>query len=226
VKTGWKRGYRVLAISAVALLVAGGAVAVAQAAHGGKGKPSRAKIAKRLVRAGVHADVSLIRADGSTDAFAVDRGKVTASSATSLTIARPDGKSVTFSVSSSTVSRRQIKVGRAALVFSRNGAAFRIVAAGPLVPGAGMPGLAGGKSPVVHLSVQITRADGSTASFTLDRGTVTATSTASLTIKRADGQSVTFSLGSSTVVRGDLVVGGRALVLSRNGAVARVLARA
>jgi len=226
VKTGWKRGYRVLAISAVALLVAGGAVAVAQAAHGGKGKPSKAQIAKRLVRAGVHADVSLIRADGSTDAFAVDRGKVTASSATSLTLARRDGKSVTFSVSSSTISRRQITVGRAALVFSRNGAAFRIVAAGPLVGGPAMPGLAGGKSPVVHLSVQIARADGSTVSFTLDRCTVTASSTTSLTVKRADGQSVTFSLGSSAVVRGHLVVGGRALVLSRNGAVTRVLARA
>ena len=222
-KNGWKRGYRVLAISAVALLVAGGAVAVAQAAHGGKGK-AKAHVAKKLVRAGVHADVSLIRADASTDAFAVDRGKVTASSATSLTLARADGKSVTFSISSTTVARRMITVGRPALVFSRNGAAFRIVAAGPITAAPVMPALAG-KSPVVHLSVQFIRADGSTGSITLDRGAVTASSTTSLTIKRDDGQSVTFTIGAGTIVRGHLVVGGKALVLSRNGAVVRVLAR-
>ncbi len=223
-KTGWKRGYRILAISAVALLVAGGAVAVAQAAHGGKGKAKKVQIAKRLVRSGVHADVSLIRADGSTDAFAVDRGKVTASSSTSLTLARADGKSVTFSVSTSTIARRAITVGRPALVFSRNGAAFRIVAAGPLTAAPVMPALTG-KSPVVHVDVNFIRADGSTGSMTFDRGQVTATSTTSLTIKRADGKSVTFTVGADAIVRGHLAVGGKALVLSRNGAVVRVLAR-
>ena len=223
-KTGWKRSYRVLAVAAVALLVAGGAVAVAQAAHGGKGKAKKAQVAKRVVRSGVHADVSLIRADGSTDAFAVDRGKVTASSSTSLTLARADGKSVTFSVSSTTVARRMITVGRAALVFSRNGAAFRIIAAGPITAAPVMPALAG-KSPVVHLDVKFIRADGSTGEITLDRGTVTATSTTSLTIKRADGVSVTFSVGAGMIERGHLVVGGKALVLSRNGAAVRLLAR-
>jgi hypothetical protein len=224
VKTGWKRGYRILAISAVALLVAGGAVAVAQAAHGGKGKAKKAQVAKRVIRSGVHADVSLIRADGSTDAFAVDRGKVTASSSTSLTLARADGKSVTFSVSSSTLARRAIKVGRPALVFSRNGAAFRIVAAGPVTAGPVMPALTG-KSPVVHVDANFIRADGSTGSITLDRGQVTASSSTSLTIKRADGKSVTFTVGAGAIVRGRLAVGGRAVVLSRNGAVVRVLAR-
>jgi len=221
VKIGWKRGYRLLAVSAAALLVAGGAVAVADAAHGGKGK---AHVAKQLVRSGLHADVSLIRADGSTDAFAVDRGKVTASSATSLTLARADGKSVTFSVSSATVARRMITVGRPAIVFSRNGAAFRIIAAGPVTVAPVMPALAG-KSPVVHLDVKFIRADGSTGSITLDRGTVTASSTTSLTIKRDDGQSVTFTVGAGAIVRGHLVVGGKALVVSRNGAAVRVFVR-
>lgn len=223
-KTGWKRGYRVLAISAVAVLVAGGAVAVAQAAHGGKGR-AKAQIVKHLVRSGVHADVSLIRADGSTDAFAVDRGKVTASSAASLTLVRADGKSVTFSVSTTTVARRMITIGRPALVFSRNGAAFRIVAAGPLTMAPVMPALLG-RSPVVHLDAQFIRADGSTGSITLDRGTVTASSTTSLTIKRADGPSVTFSVGAAAIVRGRLMVGGKAIVISRNGAAVRVFARA
>jgi len=225
VKKGWKRGYRVLAVSAAALLVAGGAVAVADAAHGGKGKAkAKAQVAKKLVRSGVHADISLISADGSTDAFAVDRGKVTASSATSLTLQRADGKSVTFSVSSTTVARRMVTVGRPALVFSRSGAAFRILAAGPVTMAPVKQAVAG-KSPVVHLEAKFVRADGSTGSATLDRGQVTASSSTSLTIKRDDGKSVTFTIGSGAIVRGHLAVGGKALVVSRNGAVVRVLAR-
>ena len=222
-KTGWKRGYRVLAVSAAVLVVAGGAVAVAGAAQGGKGK-AKAHIARQLVRSGVHADVSLIRADGSTDAFAVDRGKVTASSATSLTLQRADGKSVTLGVTSTTVARRMITVGRPAIAFSRNGVAFRIIAAGQVTMAPVMPAFAG-KSPVVHLDVNFIRADGSTGSITLDRGQVTAASSTSLTIKRDDGQSVTFTIGAGAIVRGHLVVGGKALVLSRNGAVVRVFAR-
>src|SRR5437588_5279999 len=152
------------------------------------------------------------------------RGKVTASSATSLTLARADGKSVTFSVTSTTVARRIVTVGRPAIVFSRNGAAFRIIAAGPVTMAPVMPALAG-KSPVVHLDVKFVRADGSTGSITLDRGQVTASSSTSLTIKRDDGKSVTFTIGAGATVRGHLAVGGKALVLSRNGAVVRVLAR-
>jgi len=223
VKKGWKRGYRVLAVSVAALIVGGGAVAVAGAAHGGKGK-AKAHVAKQLVRSGVHADVSLIRADGSTDAFAVDRGKVTASSATSLTLARADGKSVTLSVTTATVARRMITVGRPAIAFSRDGVAFRIIAAGPVTMAPVMPALAG-KSPVVHLDVKFVRADSSTGSITLDRGQVTASSSTSLTIKRDDGKSVTFTIGSGAIVRGHIAVGGKALVVSRNGAVVRVLAR-
>ena len=222
-KTGWKRGYRVLAISAVALVVAGGAVAVASAAHGGKAK-AKAHVANHLIHAGVHADVSLIRADGSTDAFAVDRGRVTASSATSLTLQRGDGKSVTLSLSSTTLVRGTIAVGKPVLVFSRDGAAFRIGAPGRATVAPMMPALQG-KSPIVHLDVKFIRADGSTGSATLDRGQVTATSSTSLTIKRDDGKSVTFTIGAGVIVRGRLAVGAKAIVLSRDGAVVRVFAR-
>ena len=54
---------------------------------------------------------------------------------------------------------------------------------------------------------------------------MTASSSTSLTIKRDDGKSVTFTIGAGATVRGHLAVGGKALVLSRNGAVVRVLAR-
>lgn len=225
-KTGWKRGLRIAAVAGAALLIAGGAVAVAEAAHGGHGKARRQAV-RQAVRMGVHADVSLIRADGSTDAFAVDRGRVTASSATSLTLQRPDGKTITLGVNTSTIVRGTIATGRSVLVFSRNGVAFRIAAPGPfgVVPMAPMAN-AQAKSPIVHLQVNFVRADGSTGSVTLDRGQVTATSTTSVTIKRDDGKSVTFTIGSDAVIRGKLVVGGKALVFSRDGAAIRIFAGA
>jgi hypothetical protein len=225
VKTGWKRGYRAAIVAASALLVAGGAAAVAQGAHGrGKAAVAKRHVAKRVVRSGVHADVSLIRADKSTDSFSVDRGWVTASSATSLTLHRADGNSVTVSLSSNTVVRGRITVGRAVLVFSRGGAAFRVRA-----PGAGvvrpLQAATAAKSPVVHLQASFVRGDGSTGSITLDRGQVTSSSSTALTIERADGVSVTFAIRSGAVTRGQLATGQKVVVLSRGGAVVRVLAR-
>jgi hypothetical protein len=229
VKTGWKRGYRVALVTVGALILAGGAVAVAGAAHGdkGKGKHAAAKqhVAKKLVRAGVHADVSLIRADGTTDAFAVDRGTVTASSTSSLTLLRPDGKSVTIGLTGSTVARGTVSVGKRVLVFSRNGVAFRVRGPGGAMAGAIASAVAPQKSPITHVQVSFVRADGSTHTASLDRGQVTAASSTSLTIKRADGQSVTFTLGASVRINGQLAAGGKAVVISRDGAVVRVLAR-
>jgi hypothetical protein len=225
VKIGWKRGFGVVAVAAAALIVAGGAVAVADAAHGKPAKKAAKRhVAKRLVRAGVHADVSLVRADGTTDSFAVDRGKASTSSSTSLSLLRADGKTVTVSLTTSTIVRGTITTGRPVLVFSRSGVAFRIAAPGrrlaPVMPPAA------NKSPVVHLEASFVRADGSTGTASLDRGQVTASSSTSLTVKRADGKSVTFTLGTGVHVRGKLAVGGKALVVSRNGAVVRVLAHA
>jgi hypothetical protein len=79
----------------------------------------------------VHADVSFIKADGSTDAFSFDRGQVTAASATSLTLKRADGPSVTKSISADTKVRGKLVVGGKAAVFSKGGAATAILAAGP-----------------------------------------------------------------------------------------------
>jgi len=221
VKNGWKRGFGAVAVVAAGLLVAGGAVAVAEAAHGGHAKRHAVK---QLVRLGVHADVSLVRADGTTDAFAVDRGQVTVASAASLTLQRRDGKTVKLGLSSSTIVRGTIAIGKPALALSRNGVAFRIRA-----PGARMAppvAQATAKAKVVHLQVNFVRADGSTGSVTLDRGQVKASSSTSLTIKREDGKSVTFTIGTGALIRGKLAVGGRALVFSQNGAALRVLARA
>jgi hypothetical protein len=219
VKNGWKRGFRVGAIAATALLVTGGAVAVAEAALGAHAKQH---VVKHDVRAGVHADVSLVRADGSTDAFALDRGRVTVASATSLTLQCGDGKTVKLDLSSSTIVRGTVATGEPVLVFSRNGVAFRVSA-----PGARMAPLvakAAAKAKIVHVQVNFVRADGSTGSVTLDRGRVTATSSTSLTITREDGKNVTFTIGTGALIRGKLAAGARALVFSRDGAAFRVLA--
>jgi hypothetical protein len=228
VNNGLKRGFRIAAVAAAAALVAGSAVAIAGAA-GGKGRARavvKRHVVKRVVRAGVHADVSLVRADGSTDAFSVDRGSVTAASGTSVTLLRRDGKSVAISLNSSTRVRGTITTGRPALVFSRSGVAFRVAAPGPrtMLGAAAAAGVKPAK--VVHLQVSFVRADGSTGSATLDRGQVTASSSTSLTVKRPDGNSVTLAVNATTRVRGKLVVGGKALVLSRNGTAVAVLARA
>jgi hypothetical protein len=218
-----KRGLRAVLVTAAAVLVAGSAVAVAGAAHG-KAK-AKGHVAKQLVRAGVHADVSLVRADGTTDAFAVDGGTVTASTGTSVTLLRRDGNSVTLTLNSSSKVRGTIATGRRALVFSRGGVAFRVLAPGPsaMSPAAVAPVQ---QAKVVHLQVNILRGDGTTVSRTLDRGQVTATSTTSLSVKRADGQTVTFAVNGSTRVLGKLAVGGRAVVVSDGGTALRVLARA
>src|SRR4029450_3975026 len=74
------------------------------------------------------------------------------------------------------------------------------------------------KSPITHLEVSFVRADGSTHTASRDRGQGTAASSTALTIKRADGQSVTFTLGATVRINGQLAVGGKAVVISRDGA--------
>ena len=91
---------------------------------------ARLKAKKGLIGA-VHADVKLIKADGSSDAFSFDRGEVTAASDTSVTIKRQDGPSVTKSISADTKLRGKLAVGGRAAVFSKGSAATAILAAGP-----------------------------------------------------------------------------------------------
>ena len=211
-------GISALGIS-VALLV-GSAVAVAGPGKKGKG----------LVR-GVHAEISLIRADGSTDAFVVDRGQVTAESASSVTLKRKDGVSVTLGLNAATKVRGDIQVGKGAIAFSRAGTAFAVLASRgqqALSLGLGLGNgnglgvfgakLKGKKLGAVHADVSFIKADGSTVSFSFDRGQVTAASATSVTIKRADGPSVTKTISADTKVRGKLAVGGKAAVYSQAGA--------
>lgn len=227
-KTGTRRILGIAASAAAVVLLVGSAVAVA--GPGKKGGPG-------LVR-GVHSEISLVRADGSTDAFVVDKGKVTAATAGAVTLERKDGKSVTLGLNADTKVRGEIQVGKGAIVFSRGGTAFAVLAPraergsslrlgnGPR--GKGARALLQGRAMLgaVHADVSFVKADGSSDSFTFDRGQVTAASATSVTIKRADGPSVTKSISAGTKIRGKLAVGGRAAVFSRGGTAFAVFAKA
>ncbi len=216
-------GISVLGIS-VALLVSS---AVAVAGPGKKGKG--------LVQ-GVHAEISLIRANGTAEAFVVDRGQVTAESASSVTVQRKDGVSVAIGLNGATQVRGDIQMGKGVIVFSRSGTAFAVLAPRGqqlslgLGFGQGM-GLAqlgaklkGKKFGAVHADVSFIKTDASTVSFSFDRGQVTAASATSVTIKRADGPSVTLSISADTKLRGKLAVGGKAAIFSQAGAAKTIFA--
>jgi hypothetical protein len=221
------RAFGLAAIGISAALLVGSAVAVA-----GPGK------GKSLVR-GVHTEVSLIKADGTTNSFVVDRGQVTAESAASVTLKRKDGVSVTLGLNADTKVRGDIQVEKGAVVFSRGGTAFAVLApraakAAPFRFGDGNgKGLAErlawlkakkGLMGAVHADVRLIKADGSSSAFSFDRGQVTAASDTSVTVKRADGPSVTKSISADTKLRGKLAVGGRAAVFSKGSAATAILA--
>lgn len=83
-------------------------------------------------RTAIHADISLLMKDKSTKSETMDRGKVTAISSNSITIERPDAKSLTFSMDDKTIAREQgqdesvgdVKVGDRLMVFATDGYAF------------------------------------------------------------------------------------------------------
>lgn len=225
-RTVRKRTFGIAAVGISAALLVGSAVAVA-----GPGK-------KSLVR-GVHTEVSLIKANGTTDSFVVDRGNVTAESASSVTLLRKDGVSVTRGLNADTKVRGDIQADKGAIVFSRDGTAFVVLAprAAKAAPfrfgdGRGMglgerlallkarKGLMG----AVHADVKVIKADGSNVSFSFDRGSVTAASATSVTLKRADGPSVTKNISADTKLRGTLAVGGKAAVFSQGGAATLIFA--
>jgi hypothetical protein len=226
VSTLRRKAFGISVVGISAALLVGSAVAVAGPGKKGKG----------LVR-GVHAEISLIKANGTTDAFVVDRGKVTAESSSSVTLERKDGVSVTLGLNADTKVRGDIQVGKGAVAFSRGGTAFAVLAPRGdkaslrLGGGKGLgKGLARGKKlqlglfGAVHADVSFIKADGSTGAFSFDRGQVTAASATSVTLERADGPSVTKSISADTKVRGKLAVGGKAAVYSQGGAALAILA--
>jgi len=62
---------------------------------------------KGLFKNVVHADITVTRTDGSTRARDVDRGRITSVSEGSLTLRRPDGATVTLTVTPKTLVRQK-----------------------------------------------------------------------------------------------------------------------
>lgn len=212
------RAFGVVAATVAVLTVS--AVAVA-----GPAKKQDAALA-----AVVHADVSRVSASGVARETTLDRGEISATSASSISLKRADGKSVTLAVSQATKVRGMVAVGKKAHALSRDGTALLVRARGAgvsafalqrLAQGKGLHVLRGG----VHADVDLIRADGSTDSYAYDRGEITAKTSSSITLKRKDGKSVTLAVDSSTLVReqgqaatpASLEVGKRALAFSREG---------
>ncbi len=222
------RAFTIGVVGISAALLVGSAVAIAGPGKKGKG----------LVR-GVHTEVSLIKADGSKDAFVVDRGQVTAESESAVTLKRKDGKSVTLKLSADTKVRGDIQVdkGVVGLLARRHGvcgartarsqggtASPRRRQQSPRPYREGQAGKGKGLMGAVHADVKLIKADGSSAAFSFDRGEVTAASDTSVTVKRADGPSVTKSISADTKLRGKLAVGGRAVIISQGSAATAILA--
>ncbi len=144
---------------------------------------------------------------------------MTASSPTSISLTRADGQSVTIAVALATKVRGIVVVGAKAFVLSRDGTALSIRARSAAKKKLHL--LRG----VVHATIDLMKADGSTDSITFDRGEITAKASSSITLKRKDGKSVTLAADSSTKVRekralvtlANLQVGDRAMFFSRDG---------
>jgi hypothetical protein len=89
-----------------------------------------------------------VKVHGQWVTYDLDRGSVSAVSPASITLARPDGQSVTFSIGPSTRfrgvdSEAAIQVHQPALVISENGAAL-VIRQRPSGSGAGGAGAAAG----------------------------------------------------------------------------------
>ena len=183
----------------------------------------------------VHAVGTLTYKDGGAKTWTWDRGRITALTDSSITLTRRDKKDVTFSITSATLVRNDggsytlgdLHAGQVATVVSQGSSAviIRNIRGDGAPTGADQSAIDGPARGSVTGSIDALYVDGSTQTFTYDRGRITDLSDSSLTIVRQDKQSVTFSFDSSLVVRdkGDLESasslqkGEGAMFFSQNG---------
>lgn len=215
-----------LLLSLFFALAAGSALADGGPAQQGQGPFAQA----------VHAVGDITYKDASQQSWNWDRGKITALTASSITLTRRDNVAVTFTITSSTLVRNaggsyslsDLKVGLAATVISQNGNAeiIRDIRGDGAPSGADQSAIDGPAKGSVTGTIQAQYVDGSTQSFDYNRGRITQLGNGQLTIKRADGQTLNFTYDGTTVVRdqgqlgstGDLQVGEGAMFFSQNGA--------
>lgn len=107
----------------------GPAGAAGKGRAGGQAGPAGRHHPRTLLQRADHATIEL-KVKGQWVTYTLDRGKVTAVSANSITLARPDGKTVTEAITPSTryggVAKGQVKTDHPAAVVSDQGTALRI----------------------------------------------------------------------------------------------------
>jgi hypothetical protein len=126
------------AVGALAVLGIGGTAYAAttpsstSATNGSQAAPAALSKSKlgAILRRTDHATLE-VKVKGQWVTYTIDRGKVSAVSPTSITLARPDGQSVTEAITSSTkyrgvTSESGIQVNKSAIVLSDNGSALGI----------------------------------------------------------------------------------------------------
>lgn len=183
----------------------------------------------------VHAVGAVTYKDGSEKTWTWDRGRITALSASSLTLTRRDKVQVSFVITASTLVRNDggtyklddLKLGQAATVISQSGNAVivRHIRGEGAPSGADQSAIDGPAKASVTGTVEALYKDGSTQSFDYNRGRITALSDGSLTITRQDKKTVTLSFDSSLIVRDKgevedasaLEVGEGAMFFSQDG---------
>ncbi len=143
------------AAAVTAAVVLGGAGAAAWATSGSSSAPSLADTASTttttaaprhpglgLLRRADHGDLE-VRIGGQWQTVTFDRGRATSVSATSITVQRPDGQSVTLAITPATKfagvsSWQQVRLQAPVAVASRDGSALRVAQrATAATPGAG-----------------------------------------------------------------------------------------
>jgi len=109
-------------------------IAVAKAAATGAPAPGAAGGKAGILKGAIHGDLLVRGKDGATHTVTFDRGKVSAISASSITIQRPDGVSVTDDVNAQTVfngtPENQLQTGTPAIVVADGHTATHVVTKG------------------------------------------------------------------------------------------------
>ena len=125
-------------------------IAVTKAAATGAPAPAAAGGKAGILKGAIHGDLLVRGKDGSTHPVTFDRGKVSSVSASSITIQRPDGVSVTDDVNDQTVfngiPRDQLQSGTPAIVVAEGHTATHVVTKGAACEPGSRTGSASGSS--------------------------------------------------------------------------------
>jgi hypothetical protein len=204
------------------------AVVAAPLALGLMAGPAVAGEPQPVLPGAVHADGVWAYEDGRTETHTADLGVITAPVGDTITLTRADGVTVSNAlpddvcvrISGMPATAEDLHFGMRALVISQvsdDGTIVRVVRAGfPLVR-RGQPGCDLFKD-AVHGDVTLTYVDGSTRSFSFDRGLIGSVTDGEILMQRPDGVAITASTDDHTRIFGahslEGLAGRRALMIS------------